>query len=94
MSSSDRPKELLIDESIDHAIDISLRRLVYGTLAGGAVALLLFSKQPTYASSEATVSRDYLSCLHWLISRVAYRSQPHHLASIAIHIFPLSFLLA
>ena len=36
-----RPKELYIDEKWDKCIDLMVRRTVYGTLAGGAAALLL-----------------------------------------------------
>lgn len=37
------PKELYIDEQWDRFIDLAVRRTVYGTLAGGAAALLLTS---------------------------------------------------
>ena len=50
MPGGDRPKELYIDEKWDRAIDVSLRRVVYGTLAGGTLALLLFSKPLLVAS--------------------------------------------
>ena len=36
-----RPKELYIDEKWDKCIDLMVRRTVYGTLAGGAAALIL-----------------------------------------------------
>lgn len=36
-----RPKELYIDEQWDRFIDLTVRRTVYGTLAGGVAALLL-----------------------------------------------------
>ena len=36
------PSHHYIDAKWDAAIDTSLRRFVYGSLAGGAVALLLF----------------------------------------------------
>lgn len=36
-----RPKELYIDEKWDKCIDLMVKRTVYGTLAGGAAALLL-----------------------------------------------------
>ena len=36
-----RPKELYLDEQWDRFIDLTIRRTVYGTLAGGAAALLL-----------------------------------------------------
>ena len=35
------PKELHIDEKWDRLIDVSLRRVVYGSLAGGVFALAL-----------------------------------------------------
>ena len=44
MPGGDRPKELYIDEKWDKCIDISLRRVVYGTLTGGVLALVLFSR--------------------------------------------------
>ncbi|KAK9811027.1 hypothetical protein WJX73_007573 [Symbiochloris irregularis] len=53
MSNGERPKELYIDEKWDHAIDIGLRRVVYGTLAGGAAALLLFRGAPARAAAIA-----------------------------------------
>jgi len=37
-----RPPELSMDAKWEAAIDLSLRRLVYGSLAGGAAGLLLF----------------------------------------------------
>lgn len=40
-----RPKELYIDEAWDRFIDLSVRRTVYGALAGG-VAALLFTRKP------------------------------------------------
>lgn len=48
MAGGDRPKELYIDEKWDKCIDISLRRVVYGTLTGGVLALLLFSMTRRY----------------------------------------------
>eukprot|EP00877_Chromochloris_zofingiensis_P000834 jgi/Chrzof1/10751/Cz05g10310.t1 len=38
------PKELYIDAKWDNLIDLTLRRGVYGTLAGGLAGLLLFSE--------------------------------------------------
>jgi hypothetical protein len=37
-----RPPELSMDAKWEAAIDLTLRRLVYGSLAGGAAGLLLF----------------------------------------------------
>ena len=44
MPQEQHHKELHLDSRLDQSIDISLRRVVYGTLAGGALAVLLFSK--------------------------------------------------
>jgi len=41
-SSTGRPSHYYIDEKWDAAIDTALRRVVYGSLAGGVAALLLF----------------------------------------------------
>ena len=37
-----RPPELQMDAKWEAAIDLTLRRLVYGSLAGGAAGLMLF----------------------------------------------------
>lgn len=42
--AGEHPKELYIDEKWDRFVDVSLRRIVYGTLIGGAAALVLFRK--------------------------------------------------
>ena len=42
-----RPPELSMDAKWEAAIDLTLRRLVYGSLAGGAAGLLLFRAYPT-----------------------------------------------
>jgi hypothetical protein len=39
--SSGVPPELAFDEKWDRLVDVSLRRVVYGTLAGGLAALVL-----------------------------------------------------
>jgi hypothetical protein len=56
MSSSQttsKPAELEFDEKWDRLIDTSLRRVVYGTLAGGIVALsLLRGPMTRTAASE------------------------------------------
>lgn len=44
MTEGERPKQFAIDEKWDHVIDLSLRRTVYGTVAGGLTGLLLFSE--------------------------------------------------
>lgn len=41
-STSNRPSQYYIDEKWDAAIDHTLRRVVYGTLAGGLAAVILF----------------------------------------------------
>ena len=38
------PKHYYIDERYDKCIDLFLRRIVYGGLAGGLAALVLFSE--------------------------------------------------
>lgn len=40
-AGSGRPKQLYIDEHWDRFIDLTVRRGVYGVLAGGAAAVLL-----------------------------------------------------
>ncbi|KIY94815.1 hypothetical protein MNEG_13147 [Monoraphidium neglectum] len=47
------PPEIAFDEKWDRLIDTSLRRVVYGTLAGGAVALLLLRGPLTRTASIA-----------------------------------------
>ncbi|KAK9909271.1 hypothetical protein WJX75_009880 [Coccomyxa subellipsoidea] len=42
MANSERPPEFYINKKWDKCIDLALRRVVYGTLGGGAVALILF----------------------------------------------------
>ena len=44
--SGERPQEFYINEKWDACIDLALRRVVYGTLGGGAAALILFSELP------------------------------------------------
>ena len=39
-----RAQHLEIDQKWDRVIDVGLRRLVYGSLAGGVAALILFRK--------------------------------------------------
>lgn len=48
-----RPKELYIDEKWDKCIDLMVKRTVYGTLAGGAAALLLLRGAGPRASLTA-----------------------------------------
>lgn len=50
---SDHPKELFVDEKWDKFIDLSLRRTVYGTLAGGLLALTVFRGGSTCIASVA-----------------------------------------
>ena len=40
--AASRPPELSMDAKWEAAIDLTLRRLMYGSLAGGAAGLLLF----------------------------------------------------
>lgn len=42
MSGDKHPKELYLDEKWDRLIDLTLRRGVYGLLAGSVVALAIF----------------------------------------------------
>lgn len=42
---SERPQEFYIDAKWDRCVDLALRRVVYGSLFGGAAALILFSKR-------------------------------------------------
>ena len=48
-----RPKELYIDEQWDRFIDLTVRRTVYGTLAGGVAALLLARALPDVEAHRA-----------------------------------------
>lgn len=41
-SSSSRPSELRVSDRYDRCIDLSLQRLVYGTLAGGLAGFVFF----------------------------------------------------
>jgi hypothetical protein len=47
-----RPPELSMDAKWEAAIDLTLRRLVYGSLAGGAVGLMLFRAFPSRLHTE------------------------------------------
>ncbi|XP_024378821.1 MICOS complex subunit MIC10 isoform X1 [Physcomitrium patens] len=46
MQAMERPSQLQYDKNWDAAIDLTLRRFVYGSLSGAASALLLF-RSPT-----------------------------------------------
>ena len=47
-----RPPELSMDAKWEAAIDHTLRRLVYGSLAGGAAGLMLFRASPSQLPSR------------------------------------------
>ena len=47
-----RPPELSMDAKWEAAIDLTLRRLVYGSLAGGAAGLMLFRAFPSRLHTE------------------------------------------
>ena len=47
-----RPPELSMDAKWEAAIDLTLRRLVYGSLAGGAAGLMLFRASPSRLPTE------------------------------------------
>ena len=47
-----RPPELSMDAKWEAAIDLTLRRLVYGSLAGGAAGLMLFRASPSRLHTE------------------------------------------
>ena len=51
-----RPPELSMDAKWEAAIDLTLRRLVYGSLAGGAAGLLLFRACPATARKNTPTS--------------------------------------
>ena len=53
-SSSGSPSQYYIDEKWDAAIDTSLRRVVYGSLAGGVAALMLFRASSPPAATNLT----------------------------------------
>ena len=44
MTEQPRSHQLDIDEKWDRVIDVGLRRIVYGTLIGGATAIVLLSR--------------------------------------------------
>ena len=50
-----RPKELYIDEQWDRFIDLTVRRTVYGTLAGGVAALLLARARREFRAHRASL---------------------------------------
>jgi len=54
MGEQSRPPQFDIDQKWDKVIDLSLRRVVYGSLAAGLTSLVLFSE-------------DFLNP-HWLLS--------------------------
>lgn len=51
--SGKAPAEIEFDEKWDRLIDLSLRRVVYGTLAGGLAALTLLRGPSTRAAAIA-----------------------------------------
>jgi hypothetical protein len=48
---TNKPSQYYIDEKWDSAIDTMLRRVVYGSLAGGLAAVILFRKYKTLCSA-------------------------------------------
>ena len=46
--SEERPKEYYISDKWDKCTDLAIRRVVYGSLGGGAAALILFRESWTY----------------------------------------------
>lgn len=73
--SGNHPKELYIDDKWDKFIDISLRRVVYGSILGGAAALVLLSKYTDgLLPSDFPHSRAVCCALHLvLIDLIACR---------------------
>ena len=60
MTDSGRPAEFDLDKKWDKVIDLSLRRIVYGSLAAGLASLVLFSK--FFECLLADVSEALLHC--------------------------------
>ena len=55
---AERPAELQLDAKWDRALDLTLRRSIYGMLAGGAGALLLFSACPPRPPPPRALPRE------------------------------------
>ena len=60
--SGEMPQEFYINDKWDACIDLALRRIVYGTLGGGAAALILFSELLCHAHRHSMSMR----CMHCL----------------------------
>ena len=56
MAASARPGELDLDAKWDRCIDVTLRRGVYGALAGAASAAILFRESPPRRTPPARLS--------------------------------------
>ena len=65
----DLPKELFIDEKWDKFIDITIRRVTYGTLAGGLVGLILMRASGHHCTTAA--DSENATCAGGATARVA-----------------------
>ncbi|CAI5972992.1 unnamed protein product [Closterium sp. NIES-65] len=61
---SRRAQDLLMDDKWDLCVDLSLRRVVYSTLAGAATGLVLFSEEPHESMGRPDCCRAFLRALN------------------------------
>mmetsp|Transcript_39184 Transcript_39184/g.97068 ORF Transcript_39184/g.97068 Transcript_39184/m.97068 type:complete len:83 (+) Transcript_39184:42-290(+) len=78
-----RRPELSMDAKWEAAIDLTLRRLVYGSLAGGAAGLMLFRGAGTRSASlafgaGAALGSAYTDCSRQFESLGFPKLPPHH----------------
>ena len=55
---TERPAELKVSDRFDRCIDLSLQRLVYGTLAGGLAGMIFFSTSEGHESTATPAATD------------------------------------
>lgn len=83
MEDQSRPRQFDIDAKMDKLIDLSLRRVVYGSLAAGLTSLVLFSELHMRLNSFGK---------HELVPSALWRSQPLLLSDTADWL-PLKYVL-
>ena len=63
MADKARPAEFDLDKKWDKVIDLSLRRIVYGSLAAGLISLVLFSKPSKPFSNAVRCTHENCACI-------------------------------
>ena len=83
-----RPAELSADAALDAALDVGLRRLVYGTLAGLAAGAILFRKREARAGEKGAAAGRRTENAR-ADPRIRARPPPSLLTPPAAHVSPL-----